>query len=183
MYDNYITNANPSFLKRKMYWNCNNGSPQLFIAGGGTEFNINFGIVSPPSTAVSSLNVTGIPYGATGWAQDIADVIIDPATNDLFTIYDSHCTVHLLLSNQIYKNTAPYSGASVAWNVYSGFTTVQEIANRPYFVDYPYTDNSGNILPSILLICFTGMEKIWKPLIRQAEQLLVRLSQLLQMPV
>lgn len=145
VYDNYITNANPSFLENwKMYWNCNNGSPQLFIAGGGTNSNINFGIVSPPSTAVSSLNVTGIPYGATGWAQDIADVIIDPATNDLFTIYGSLYGTPTL-SNQIYKNTAPYSGASVAWNVYSGFTTVQEIANRPYFVDYPYTDNSGNI--------------------------------------
>ena len=29
------------------------------------------------------------------------------------------------------KNTFPYSGASVAWNVPSGFTAVQEIANRP----------------------------------------------------
>lgn len=145
VYDNYITNANPSFLENwKMYWNCNNGSPQLFIAGGGTNSNINFGIVSPPSTVVSSLNVTGIPYGANGWAQDIADVIIDPATNDLYTIYGSLYGTPTL-SNQIYKNTAPYSGASVAWNVYSGFTSVQEIANRPYFVDYPYTDNSGNI--------------------------------------
>ncbi len=145
IYDNFITTANPSFLENwKMYWNCNNGSPQLFIAGGGTNSNINFGIVAPPSTIVSSLNVTGIPYGANGWAQDIADVIIDPATNDLYTIYGSLYGTPTL-SNQIYKNTTPYSGASVAWNVYSGFTTVQEIANRPYFVDYPYTDNSGNI--------------------------------------
>jgi len=146
VYDNFITTPNPSFLENwKMYWNCNNGSPQLFIAGGGTNSNINFGIVSPPSTIISSLNVTGIPYSpGTGWAQDISDVIIDPATSDLYTIFGSlYGTPYL--SNQIYKNTAPYSGASVAWNVSSGFVSIQEIANRPYLVG-PEIDNSSNVL-------------------------------------
>jgi hypothetical protein len=80
LYDNYITNANPNFREAwKMYWSCNNGSPQILVAGGGTNSNINFGVFTPPSTTIGSLNVTGIPYsGTTGWAQDIVDFIIDP---------------------------------------------------------------------------------------------------------
>jgi hypothetical protein len=134
LYDNYITTANPSFLENwKMYWNCNLGSAQLLIAGGGTNSNINMGICSPPSTVISSNNVTGIPYsGGTGWAQDMVDIIIDPLTNDMYTIYGSLIGT-TSLTNKIYKNTAPYSGASVAWSTPSGYSTVQEIANRPYF--------------------------------------------------
>lgn len=145
LYDNFITNANPNFREAwKMYWSCNNGSPQILVAGGGTNSNINFGVFVPPSTAISSLNVTGIPYtGANGWAQDIVDFIIDPSNNDMYTIYGS-LFGHPSLTNKIYKNTFPYSGASVAWNVPSGFTAVQEIANRPYLTG-GLIDNSANI--------------------------------------
>ena len=135
LYDNYITTANPNFREAwKMYWSCNNGSPQILVAGGGTNSNINFGVFTPPSTTIGSLNVTGIPYtGTAGWAQDIVDFIIDPANNDMYTIYGS-LFGNPSLTNQIYKNTAPYSGASVAWNVPSGFISVEEIANRPYLL-------------------------------------------------
>ena len=145
LYDNYITAANPSFREAwKMLWSCNNGSPQILVAGGGTNSNINFGVFTPPSTAIGSLNVTGIPYTVTaGWAQDIVDFIIDPANNDMYTIYGS-LFGNPSLTNKIYKNTAPYSGASVAWNVPSGFISVQEIANRPYLLG-PQIDNSANI--------------------------------------
>lgn len=144
VYDNYITNANASFLENwKMYWSCNGGTPRILIAGGGTNSNINFGIISPPSTTISSLNVTGIPYGVNGWAQDISDVIIDPLNNDLYTIYGSLYGTPSL-SNQIYKNPLPYSGATVAWNTPSGYNTIMEIANRPYLTG-PEIDNSSNV--------------------------------------
>ncbi len=145
LYDNYITNANPNFREAwKMLWSCNNGSPQILVAGGGTNSNINFGVFTPPSTAIGSLNVTNIPYtGSAGWAQDIVDFIIDPSNNDMYTIYGS-LIGNPSLTNKIYKNTAPYSGASVAWNVPSGFTSVQEIANRPYLAG-GQIDNSANI--------------------------------------
>jgi len=148
IYDNYITTGNPSFREDwKMIWSCNNGSPQILIAGGGTNSNINFGLCSPPSTTITSANVTGIAYtGATGWAQDIADVVIDPATSDMYTIYGSLFGTPSL-SNQIYKNTAPYSAASVAWTIASGFATVSEAANRPYLAaNGTLQDNSCNIL-------------------------------------
>jgi hypothetical protein len=145
LYDNYITDANANFREAwKMYWSCNNGSPQILVAGGGTNSNINFGVFTPPSTTIGSLNVTGIPYTpSTGWAQDIVDFVIDPANNDMYTIYGSLLGTPSL-TNKIYKNTAPYSGASVAWNVPSGFTSVQEIANRPYLLG-GQIDNSANI--------------------------------------
>jgi hypothetical protein len=145
LYDNYITTANSSFLEDwKMYWSCNSGSPQILIAGGGTNSNNNFAVCSPPSTILSPLNVTGIPYsGTTGWAQDIADIIIDPVTSDMYTIYGSLYGTPTL-SNKIYKNPSPYSGATVAWSVSSGFTVVQEIANRPYMTG-GQVENSCNV--------------------------------------
>ena len=146
LYDNYITTANGSFTEAwKMFWNCNNGSPQILIAGGGINSNINFGVFAPPSTVVTSLNVTGIPYtGASGWAQDIADFVFDPANNDMYSIYGSLFGTPSI-SNKIYKNTAPYSAASIAWNVSSGFNTVSEAANRPY-LGPTLVDNSANML-------------------------------------
>ena len=146
IYDNYITTANPSFREDwKMYWNCNNGSPQILIAGGGTNSNINFGVCTPPSTTITSLNITGIPYtGIDGWAQDIADFIIDPVNNDMYTIYGSLYGTPSL-SNKIYKTKAPYSSANMQWNLYSGFVSVQEISNRPY-LSGSEIDNACNVL-------------------------------------
>ncbi|HMU09764.1 MAG TPA: T9SS type A sorting domain-containing protein [Ferruginibacter sp.] len=147
LYDNYITTANPNFMEAwKMFWSCNNGSPQIIIAGGGINSNINFGVFTPPSTTVTSLNITGVPYtGANGWAQDIADFVFDPANNDMYSIFGSLIGTPSI-GNKIYKNTAPYSAASVAWNVPSGYNTVNEAANRPYLVASGLVDNSANML-------------------------------------
>ncbi|NNV58023.1 beta strand repeat-containing protein, partial [Limnovirga soli] len=146
IYDNYITTANPNFREDwKMYWSCNNGSPQILIAGGGTNSNTNFGICTPPSTTISALNITGIPYtGVDGWAQDISDIVIDPVTNDMYTIYGSLYGTPAL-SNKIFKNTAPYSAGSIGWSLYSGFVAIQEIANRPFLAG-SNIDNSSNVL-------------------------------------
>lgn len=145
IYDNYISTANASFREDwKMYWMCFNGFPQIIIAGGGTNSNINLGICNPPSTVITSVNVTNIPYsGGTGWAQDISDIIIDPVTYELYSIYGSLYGTPSL-SNRIYKNTQPYGAATVAWNITSGYTVIQEIANRPYLVG-PQIDNSSNV--------------------------------------
>ncbi len=147
LYDNYITTANPSFMEAwKMFWSCNNGSPQILIAGGGLNSNINFGAFTPPSTTVSGLNITGIPYaGGSGWAQDIADFVFDPITNDMYSIFGSTFGTPAV-NNWIFKNTAPYSAASIAWKTASGYTTVQEAANRPYLTAGGLNDNSANML-------------------------------------
>ncbi len=145
-YDNYITTANSTFMENwKMLWSCNSGSPQIIIAGGGTNSNINLGVFAPPSTTISGVNITGIPYsGSSGWAQDISDIVIDPVNNQLYSIYGSLIGTPSL-SNKIYKNAAPYSSTSMLWNVASGYTVIQEIANRPYLVA-GQIDNSSNVL-------------------------------------
>jgi SprB repeat len=147
LYDNYITTANASFMEAwKMFWSCNNGSPQILIAGGGLNSNINFGVFTPPATTVTGLNITGVPYaGGSGWAQDIADFVFDPVSNEMYSIFGSTFGTPSV-NNKIYKNTAPYSAASVAWNVPSGYTTIQEAANRPYLTAGGLNDNSANML-------------------------------------
>jgi hypothetical protein len=144
VYDNYISTGNVNFQENwKMLWSCNNGSPQILVAGGGTNSNINVGILAPPSTTVTALNVTGIVnVGTNGWAQDICDMIIDPANNDMYTVYGSLIGTPSI-TNMMYKNPAPYSNTSIAWTAPTGFTTLQEIANRPYLAG-PQIDNSCN---------------------------------------
>lgn len=147
LFDNYITAPNPTFMEAwKMFWSCNNGSPQILIAGGGLNSNINFGAFTPPGTAVNPVNITGIPFaGGTGWAQDISDFVFDPVTNDMYSIFGSTFGTPSV-DNKIYKNTAPYGAASVAWTVPSGYLTIQEAANRPYLVAGGLSDNSANML-------------------------------------
>lgn len=144
LYDNYVTTGNPNFRENwKMIWNCNNGSPQILIAGGGTNSNINMGICTPPSVNLSSTNITGIAGDA---YQDMADMVIDPVTNSMYTTYAAGLTPSL--NNAILKHNAPYSSASMVWQVQSGFPVLQEAANRPYMAVNccGLQDNSVNML-------------------------------------
>ncbi len=144
LYDNYISAGNIAFNENwKMYWNCNSGSPRILVVGGGTSSNLNLGILTPPSTTITPLNLTGIGTVC----QDMVDMVLDPTNNDIYTLFAS-LFVTPSINNKIYKNTAPYSSASIAWNVPSGFSVVQEAGNRPYMapISATYDDNSANML-------------------------------------
>ncbi len=140
VYDNYITNANPLFQESwKLFWSCNNGNPQILVAGGGVNSNINFGVVSPPVTTVSTTNITAIPT----FFQDIADIVVDPLTSDMYTIFASSVTT--AVNNSLFKNSAPYSASTIGWQVPSGYTSLGEQLNRPY-LGASSGDNSLNAL-------------------------------------
>ena len=142
LYDNYISTGNPSFQEAwKMYWVCNNGSPQIICAGGGTSGPTNFAYCTPPSTTLSAaVNLTGSP--AIG--QDMTDLIVDPVTNSLYTIYAS--PLDPTTANKVFKHNTPYNFASTAWSTATGYTgIINELANRPYLAT-GYNDNSSNIL-------------------------------------
>jgi len=141
LYDNYISTGNPAFQEAwKMYWVCNNGVPEIICAGGGTTGPTNFAYCSPPSTTLSAaVNLTGSP--AIG--QDMTDLIIDPVTSSLYTIYAS--PLDPSTGNKIYKTNPPYSFAATAWSTATGFSVINELANRPYLAT-GYNDNSSNIL-------------------------------------
>jgi uncharacterized protein (DUF2141 family) len=140
LYDNYISTANVAFQEDwKMYWYCNNGSPQIICAGGGTTANNNFAFLSPPATNLTSANLTGAPLAY----QDMSDLVIDPVTNSLYSIYASG--LDKTIENKIFKHNPPYSAATTAWSTQSGYVILGEILNRPY-LGGSYADNSSNIL-------------------------------------
>lgn len=143
VYDNYITAADPFFWETwKFLWSCNNGNPRILIAGGGINSNINLAVCSPPSTTLASTNLTGIAT----FAQDIADVVVDPLTNDMYSMYASQI-LSPTVNNHIFKNPAPYNAATLAWDVPSGFTSLVEVKNRPYLSGGGgNNDNSVNAL-------------------------------------
>ena len=141
LYDNYISAANPNFQEAwKMYWFCNNGSPQIICAGGGTTGNNNIAICAPPSVnLLSSANLTG----ATAAYQDMADLVVDPLTGSLYSIFASG--IDKTVENKIFKNTAPYNAANLSWSTASGNLVLGELKNRPY-LNIGYNDNAANIL-------------------------------------
>jgi SprB repeat len=142
LYDNYISTGNPAFQEAwKMYWVCNNGTPQIICAGGGTTGPTNFAYCSPPSTTLSAaVNLTGSSVAG----QDMTDLVIDPVTNSLYTIYAS--PLDPSTGNKIFKHNQPYSFATTAWSTVTGFPNVIiELRNRPY-LNTGVSDNSSNIL-------------------------------------
>ena len=144
VYDNYITTADLNFSENwKMLWSCNSGTPQILVAGGGTSSNINLGVCSPPSTTLIASNITGL----TTFGQDIADIVIDPSTNDMYTIFTS-AIITPFVNNRIYKNSPPYGPSNITWSVPSGFPVLNEQRNRPYLSPntFGYTENSLNAL-------------------------------------
>lgn len=140
VYDNYITDPDPGFRENwKMIWRCNNGTPQILVTGGGISTNLTLAICSPPSTMLAGSNMTGLPT----FAQDIVDVVIDPVSNDMYSIFAS-AGLSPILNDMMFLHRAPYGPGNIVWNRYSGFSTVNEAANRPYIISGS-SDNSANL--------------------------------------
>ncbi len=142
VYDGYISVQDPAFQENwKMIWNCDGGTPKILIAGGGSaNQNINLGICTPPSTVLTPLNITGQPTGH----QDIADLVIDPKTNELYSIFAQNFITPITENNRMYKHTPSYSAGNISWKRLSGFTVLSERSNRPYLADAAFNDNSIN---------------------------------------
>lgn len=139
VYDNYITNSNSSFGENwKMIWNCNNGVPQMLIAGGGGSANNELAILEPPNVVPVASNISGI----TGGHHDISDIIIDPVSNDMYTIF-SVSTLTPGIDATIYKHKPPYKVTDIQWTSVSGYFNVREPVNRPYNGGL---DNSSNTI-------------------------------------
>jgi gliding motility-associated-like protein len=144
IYDNYISDPDLNLSENwKMVWHCNNGNPQLYVAGGSSSSRNSFGLCSPPSAVITNRNLTN--NGA--FNQDIADVIFDPATNDMYSIFASSW-LPVFINNRIYKHRPPYTNLDIAWQRQSGYTSLREARNRPYLVpdSFGTNDNSANLL-------------------------------------
>jgi gliding motility-associated-like protein len=141
-YDGFISDGEVAFKECwKILWNCSNGNPQILICGGSTQSNSNFAALSLPSTSITPVNITGIGNVTN---QDIADAVVDPVTNEMYTIY---ATVQSgQLNNSIFKHSFPYSAATVQWQQPSGFGTLQEASNQPFLSSF---FNSGNAINAL----------------------------------
>jgi gliding motility-associated-like protein len=144
LYDGYISAQDINFLENwRMIWNCDGGNPKIMAAGGGAVDNINLGLCTPPNPSLSSLNLTGQPGGH----QDLSDMVIDPKTNEMYTIFSQGFVSNITENNRIYKHKPPYTSGNSLWNRLSGFTVLNERQNRPYLADSPgFNDNSINSL-------------------------------------
>jgi gliding motility-associated-like protein len=139
VYDNYITTANSSFTENwKMIWSCNSGTPKILIAGGGGSANNELAVLPLASTVPTTSNLSGL----SGGHNDISDIVIDPVSNDMFTIYSRPVT-GTPAGNTIYKHPPPYTSGTIAWQFLTTYGTLREPANRPYLAGL---DNSSNTL-------------------------------------
>jgi hypothetical protein len=121
-----------------MLWSCNGGIPKILIAGGGGTANNELAVLTPPGLVPATSNNSGL----TGGHNDISDIIIDPVSNDMFTIFSVPVSTPNT-NSKIYKHTPPYAAANIAWTASSGFGFVREPFNRPYSGGL---DNSSNTI-------------------------------------
>ena len=139
VYDNYITTINANFGENwKMLWSCGGGVPKILIAGGGGSANNELAVLTPPGVTPVTSNISGL----SGGHNDISDIIIDPVSNELYTIFSVSVSSPTIQS-KIYKHKTPYTPANIAWSSFSGYLSVREPNNRPYS---GILDNSSNTI-------------------------------------
>ncbi len=144
LYDNYITNPDRSFTQNwKMVWGCNAGAPKIYIAGGGgsgtgSTSNIELLSFSTSSQTFHGVNITGINTGNT----DISDLLIDPASTELYTIF-STSVLDPREENKIYRHNTPYNHDHILWSNTTSLSALHEPVNRPYLTGI---DNSSNTI-------------------------------------
>jgi gliding motility-associated-like protein len=139
VYDNYISTANSSFSEDwKMIWSCNGGTPSILIAGGGGNANNELAVLNPATTLPAATNLSGL----TGGHNDISDIVIDPISNEMFTIYSTP-SGSPATDNLMYKHLPPYNFSTLAWKVPTTWFSLKEPNNRPYM---GALDNSSNTL-------------------------------------
>jgi gliding motility-associated-like protein len=139
LYDNYITTPNTNFGENwRMIYSCHGGIAKMMIAGGGGSANNELALLSPPSIVPAISNISGL----TGGHNDISDIVIDPLTDEMYTIF-STSIFSAGGDNIIYKHLPPYSSATKVWSTPTQFFALQEPLNRPYMNGF---DNSSNTL-------------------------------------
>ena len=139
VYDNYISTPNNNFAENwRMTYSCNAGTPNILIAGGGGNANNELAILDPATVNPSTSNLSGL----TGGHNDISDIVIDPITHEMYTIYSTPVT-DASRDNLIFKHAPPYNSTTRIWQANAGFFTLREPYNRPYIAGL---DNSSNTL-------------------------------------
>ncbi|MCW3125000.1 MAG: hypothetical protein JWO03_658 [Bacteroidetes bacterium] len=121
LYDNFITTRNATFRETwSILSDCSTGT--ILALGGGTNSNLNMGVIDTLTGAVTTSNYTTLP----GTSQDIVSGTYD-AFGNLYTVMAGPATV----SNKVYRVNAVHTGT--VWAVASGYVSYQECGNLPSF--------------------------------------------------
>jgi gliding motility-associated-like protein len=137
LYDNFIVSNNNTFNMWKMYWNCNNGNPEIWSGSGSVTSNVTYMVFTPPAQIYSFYSTTQ----SFNSNQNVVDFLFDPLDNSIYSIFA--CSVGAPVDNTIYKNPTPITG-TVTWSTNTGYSTLVQEKNRPYLVANPVRDNSEN---------------------------------------
>jgi gliding motility-associated-like protein len=133
LYDNFISNQNPSFQEAwDMAFNCTNG--QIYACGGGTNSNINFGIVDPSTGNVASSNITGDPNAY----QDIVNVVND-FNGNVYAVFAAGIAVSV--DNHVFRLNGALN--SFVWSAQLPIYSLIEAANKPLS---GFSSNGANVL-------------------------------------
>ena len=125
LYDNFVSVIDPNFQEAWGFaYNCL--SDNILALGGGTNSNLNMGVINLVSGAVTTANITGINSGN---YQDILCGTYD-TSGSLYVIMNDGLGI-LPYTNTIYKVNSTYNG--YVWAANSNFTPFQEVANDPYW--------------------------------------------------
>lgn len=129
VYDNFISTQSSTFKEVwEMNFDCTNGN--VLGMGGGTNSNINMGVIDSNGT-YSTSNITS--YAS--FCQDIVSSTIDPS-GKLFVAMATTCGA-ALFNNAIISVNSTLNGNN--WIKHTGFTDLQE-ANNKSFVGSSYSN-------------------------------------------
>ncbi len=131
VYDNFISAQYPDFREIWSFISdCSTGT--ILALGGGTNSNLNMGVINPTTGSVSTNNFTTVPSSC---CQDIVSGAYD-AFGNLYVVMASMGTPQV--DNQMYKVNSTYNGYS--WMAASGYLAFRESANMPAY-DYNGSNN------------------------------------------
>lgn len=124
-YDNFISTVDATFREAwGIMYNCSTDA--IINVGGGTNSDLNMGIINTTTAAVTTSNITGITGNA---YQDIICAVYD-STGNMYAIMNDGLFI-LPYTNTIYKINAAYNGN--VWAANSTYTTFAECNNQPYW--------------------------------------------------
>lgn len=123
-YDNFVSTVDPFFQETWGFaYNCTDGS--VLALGGGTNSDLNMGVINTTTGATTTTNITGITFDE---YQDILTATYDSA-GSLYVIMNG--SFSLPYTNTMYKVNSGFNGYT--WAANTNFFSFSEVFNAPYW--------------------------------------------------
>lgn len=124
IYDSFISSSNPQYQECwEFQFNCSSGD--IIVMGGGTNSNLNLGVIDKQTGIVAVKNITGIPTEF----QDILSSSLDNNAK-LYVILVSSLSASSFVNNRLYKVNDSFNNH--IWSQLSGYNSFSEAKNKIY---------------------------------------------------